>query len=469
MIRFTNTLSKKKEKFVSIEPKKVKMYNCGPTVYDYVHIGNLRSFLLADLIRRFLEKSGYDVFQVMNITDVGHAVADADVGEDKVGLAAERQGKTPQEISQFYSEAFFKDIDQLNFRRAHVYPKASEHIGDMIAMISKLLERGHAYLAGGNVYYDVATFPKYGQLSGNSIAALNPGARIEVRDEKKQPADFALWITSSKQIMQWPSPWGVGYPGWHIECSAMSNKYLGSTFDIHSGGEDNKFPHHECEIAQSEGATGLKFVNYWLHGTHMLVNGERMGKSLGNFYRLDDLLNKGYEARAVRLFLLSTHYRQQLNFTFLALDSAQNSLIRLDTVYALLTRYDAQLAGRKVTWPVKFTKRFLAALGDDLNISEALAVVFEAVKLINEKIASRELTEHERLGALQFFNDVGDVLGVSFKRQDEIPESVKTLLVKRELARKEKRFQEADELRLKMEELGFGVEDTPTGAVVRKV
>ncbi|MEK7855146.1 MAG: class I tRNA ligase family protein, partial [Acidobacteriota bacterium] len=252
MLRFHDSLTRSGQPFKPLQKGKVRIYNCGPTVYDYVHIGNLRYFLFTDLLRRYLEHKGYEVHQVMNITDVGHVLADADEGDDKMEIAAAKAGKSPQELAEFYTEAFFRDIDRLGIARAASYPRASQHVDEMIAVIAKLLANGCAYKVGGSVYFDVSSFPAYGQLSGNVVAGLHPGARVDVREEKKHPADFALWISNPRHLMQWTAPWGKGYPGWHIECSAMAMKYLGETIDIHTGGEDNKFPHHEAEIAQSE-------------------------------------------------------------------------------------------------------------------------------------------------------------------------------------------------------------------------
>ena len=447
----------------------VTMYNCGPTVYDYVHIGNLRSFLCADLLRRVLEQHGYQVKQVMNITDVGHALADADEGEDKVQVAASKAGKTPQQIAEFYTDAFFGDIDRLGVKRAMQYPRASQHVPEMIAIIEKLLANGHAYTVGQNVYYDVSSFPAYGRLSGNTSEGLQAGARVDVRTEKNNPADFALWIHNPNHLLQWQAPWGSGYPGWHIECSAMSMKYLGETIDIHTGGEDNMFPHHECEIAQSEGATSVQFARFWLHVTHLLVDGEKMAKSKGNFYRLDDLLAKGYSAREVRYLLLATHYRQQLNFTFQALDAARGALTRLDNFVDTLNRYVAEKSGRASTIGAKAMAHIMSALDDDLHTPEALAAVFEFVRVINEKIAVKKLTGRERAVALECVEQVSALFGLTFlQNRDTIPADVQTLIDQREHARQAKQFDESDRLRQEIADCGYVVDDTPEGPRVKK-
>lgn len=477
MVKFYNSLTRKKGAFRPLAKGKVTMYNCGPTVYDYIHIGNLRSFLLGDLLRRHLEHRGYEVVQIMNITDVGHMLADADEGEDKMEVAASKAGKTPQEVAQFYTDAFFKDIERLGIRRASAYPKASDHVPEMIAMIGRLLENGCAYKVeheggGTSVYFDVSAFPGYGKLSGNKLEDLNPGARIEVRKEKKHPADFALWIWNPQHLMQWEAPWGKGYPGWHIECSAMATKYLGDTVDIHTGGEDNKFPHHECEIAQSECSTGRQFVRVWMHATHLLVDGEKMSKSKGNFYTLDNLVAKGYDPRTVRYLLMATHYRQPLNFTLQGLDGARAALARLDAFADAVRQATPKEAGEPDAEAKAVMKAFDAALDDDLNVAEALAAVFDYVRLANESIAAGTLTKKRKAAAEKFADDVGAVLGFALGRAAdaaEIPASVMALIEKRDAARSGKRFAEADALRDELKERGYLVEDTPDGRHIKRI
>lgn len=469
MLRFSDSYTKSVRKFVPLEKEKVSMYNCGPTVYSYVHIGNLRYFLCVDFLRRYLEYSGFAVTQIMNITDVGHMLADADEGEDKIEAAAKAAGKTPQEVAEFYTEAFFRDIDRLNVRRATHYPKASEHVQEMIGVIEKLLERGHAYMVGKNVYYDVASFKKYGALSGNVVKGLEAGKRIAVREEKKNPADFALWIHNPAHVMQWEAPWGTGYPGWHIECSAMAGKYLGDTIDIHTGGEDNKFPHHECEIAQSEGASGKQFSRFWLHVSHLLVDGEKMSKSKGNVYRLDDLMEKGYSPAVVRYaLLLSAHYRQPMNFTFTVLDAAKASVERLG-IFAEAVRGAKTKKGKRMLLANKVGLAIEKALDDDLNVSDALAQLWEYVRAINEMIATDSLTEGEREGALKMIKMIDVVFGVKVGEEVDIPPSVHILVQQREQARTEKRFVEADRVRDELKEQGWIIEDTANGVRVRRV
>jgi len=497
MLQFFNSLSRQTEAFKPLKRGKVTMYNCGPTVYNYVHIGNLRSFLFAELLRRYLEHKGYAVTQVMNLTDVGHMLADADVGEDRMEVAAAKSGKTPQEVADFYADAFFRDIDRLGIRRASVYPRASQHVPEMIAIIGKLLANGHAYKVeengGTSVYYDVSSFPNYGKLSGNTIEGLNPGARVDVRQDKKHPSDFALWIHNPQHLMQWEAPWGQGYPGWHIECSAMSTKYLGDTIDIHTGGEDNKFPHHECEIAQTEGATGKQFVRYWLHVMHLLVDGEKMSKSKDNFFTLGELEAKGYAPREIRYLLLSTHYRQQPNFTFNGLDAARGALKRLDDFADALKHAISESSGRPASHGKKAVKAIDAALDDDMNVAKALAGIFDYVHFINEKMAgggtpsaqrrapgpdiqrapkaSSKLTERDRLAALDFLKAVTDIFGFELGQDvdfDKLPESTKELIARRDAARQEKRFAEADRFRDELKAKGFIVEDTPEGRRIKR-
>ena len=467
MLQVMDSLSKKVLRFKPLEKGVVKMYNCGPTVYGYVHIGNLRYFLFTDLLRRYLGFSGYAVTQIMNITDVGHMLADADEGEDKIEMRAKEEGKTPQEIATFYTEAFFRDIDRLGIVHATHFSRASEHVPEMIAMIEKLLANGHAYRVGHNVYYDVGSFKKYGKLSGNVIEGLEVGKRIDVREEKKHPADFALWIHNPSHIMQWSAPWGSGYPGWHLECSAMAIKYLGETIDLHTGGEDHFFPHHECEIAQSEGTTRKLFARYWMHVRHLLVDGQKMSKSLGNGYRLDDLIAKGFTPQQVRYLLVSVHYRQPMNFTFPALESAVAACERLEIFAETVKSVEAR-RGVRQAHAMRAKKAIVAAMDDDLNVSAALAALFDYVRDVNEMIAQKKLTEGEKKGAREVMGMVNAIFGFTFGAEVEVPTSVKVLLEQREMARKERRFVEADRLRNELKDLGWVIDDTPQGARLRR-
>jgi cysteinyl-tRNA synthetase len=484
MFKLYNSFTKKLEPFKPLKKGAVSMYNCGPTVYDYIHLGNLRAFLLADILRRYLEYRGYKVKQVMNITDVGHMTSDADTGEDKMEKSAREKEKTPSEIAAFYTKAFFNNLKILGIKRAFKYPCASRHIKEMIAIIKKLIAKGQAYKAGGSVYFDVNTFPDYGALSGNTLEALKAGARVEILPEKRNPFDFALWIKNDQHLMQWESPWGKGYPGWHIECSAMSMKYLGQQLDIHTGGEDNKFPHHECEIAQSQGATGKRFVNYWLHVKHLLVNGQKMSKSLGNFYTLKDILDKGYDPRAVRLALISSHYRDSLNFTFDGLHAAAEAIKRWDETWTKIANclptgdvpkgHKLQIANCEMQDICQKARGdFIAAMDDDLNTPRALAVVHEFTGKINQYLAEEAITKYRgrpQGSPLQnikklFQEIITDVLGIKLRRQAviKIPSEIKKLLKEREQARKEKKWDEADTLREKIKEMGYEVEDSAGG------
>ncbi len=466
------------------------MYNCGPTVYNFAHIGNLRSFLFTDLLRRHLEHSGYRVRQVMNITDVGHALTDEDTGEDKIEAAAKKEKLSPYQIARKYEKAFFEDIKKLKIRPAWKYPRATEHIKEMIKIIEKLFKNGYAYVGkDDSVYFDVTKCKNYGELSGNRLEDLIAGARVEENPAKKNPFDFVLWIVNPRHIMQWNSPWGRGYPGWHIECSAMSMKYLGNTLDIHTGGEDNKFPHHESEIAQSEGATGHKFAHFWLHTKHLLVEGEKMSKSKGNFYTLGDVLSKRdlgakYSARAVRYLLLSAHYREELNFTFESLKSAENTLVRLDDFYSKLFEtsfmektkgfFGFKKSNPGVRCLIQETREdFKRAMDDDLNVPKALAVIFSFVNRTNsvlENVAAGFSPRSEVGGVRKLLNEFDNVLGLGLRRigKGGLPAGIKKLLEERERARKEKNWQKADEIRKQINKLGYLVEDTDTGQKIKK-
>ncbi len=494
MLRLYDSYTKRKEAFRPLQGKTVKMYNCGPTVYDFGHIGNLRSFLFSDVLRRYLEYRKYKVKQIMNITDVGHMVNDADAGEDKMSVAMRREGKGPEEVARFYEGKFFEDIRALSIRPAFKYPRATEHVPEMIKIVKKLLKRGHAYFVpeqgGGNsVYYDLSTFSSYGKLSGNKVEDLIAGARVEVAQGKRHPYDFALWIYKPAHMLKWPTPWGAGYPGWHLECSAMSMKYLGETLDIHTGGEDNKFPHHECEIAQSEGATGKQFSRFWLHAKHLLVDGKKMSKSLGNFYTLRDLMGKGYSAREIRYVLISTHYREQLNFTLQSLDAAKSALGRVDEfVEKLHNPPQPSLTlreGAKRVLPLRVRgserglralvararRDFIAAMDDDLNVSKALSILFGFVREVNREVsgASSQVSVLERKEITKLLQEFDEVLGLGIgaRKKTAIPAEITMLGQKREEARKNKDWKLADELRQTIKDRGFEIEDTSNGPRVK--
>ena len=442
------------------------MYNCGPTVYDYAHIGNWRSFLFADLLKRYLKYKGLKVKQVMNITDVGHLTSDADEGEDKLEKSAGLQNKTPEEIAHFYEKEFFKDLEVLNIDKADKYPRAMEHIKEMIALVETLIKKGYAYESNGSVYFDIAKFEDYGKLSGNTLDKLQAGKRVEINPDKRNPHDFSLWVYNPKHLMYWKSPWNDhGYPGWHLECSTMSMKYLGEHFDIHTGGEDNKFPHHECEIAQSECATGKKWVNYWLHTKHLLIEGEKMSKSLGNFYTLRDLLAKNYTAEAIRYLLISTHYRQQLNFTLKGLEDAQKMIDKLVVFIQDLKKSDGVDDARILI--TNLQQDFEAGMDDDLNISQALAGLFDFVRQANKL----NLTSKSAKQVLELIFKLDSVLGLNLeklaKHETSIPKEIQKLLTNRQTARNNKNWAESDRLRDEINSLGWQVEDTAEGQKVK--
>lgn len=468
MIRLYNTLTKKIDDFKPLKTDFVRQYDCGPTVYFYAHIGNMWRYLISDLLRRVLEYNGYQVKQVMNITDVGHLTEDdlaADTGEDKMEVAAKKEKKTPQQIAEFYTQTFLKDIDRLNILRPQVMPKATEHIKAIIKIISLLEKKGYVYWAGDKYFvYDIAKFKNYGKLSGKKLNELKAGSRLEPVPGKRDPFDFALWIKDSEHLMHWDSPWGVGYPGWHIECSAMSMEYLGPTLDIHTGGEDNIFPHHENEIAQSEAATGKQFVRYWVHIRHSFVNGQKMSKSKGNIYTLQDLIDKGFDPLAYRYLCLNCHYRKNLNFTWDSLASASKALEKLKEIVRNLYQKQKERTSLGEEYLLKVEKyrdRFQQAVNNDLGLPEALAVAWEMVK--------SDVPSYDKLELIKNFDEV---LGLDLIKKAqvklEIPEEIEKMREEREGLRKANQWQKADELRKKIETQGFILEDTPQGAIIKK-
>jgi len=464
-LKLYNTLTRKTEVFEPLQKGCVGMYSCGPTVYSHPHIGNFRSFLVADLLKRFFEFKGFKVTHIMNITDVGHLVDDADEGADKLEEAAKRQKKDPLEIAKFYTESFMEASRLLNIKPPDKYPKATEHIKEMIDMIKILMDKGFAYVVGHNVYYDVTKFANYGQLSGNTLEDVNAGARIEINPEKKNPQDFALWKHDPKHLQQWDSPWGKGFPGWHIECSAMSSKYLGAEFDIHTGGEDNIFPHHECEIAQSEAASGKKFVHYWLHTRFLLFDGEKMSKSKGNLYTIQELIEKGFRKNAIRYALISSHYRQNYNFTFDGLNAATQAIDKIQQCVLRLTDLNKTGEQGKIKKQLQdlasnCLAQFDAALCDDLNISKALAVCFDFIREVN-KIDDMNSTEADAL--LDVINKIDSVLGVLESTGEEIPDNIIELVEKRKAAKLNKDWKAADAVRSEILAQGWILEDIPGG------
>jgi cysteinyl-tRNA synthetase len=474
MLKLYNTFSKKIELFKPLKKGVVTMYNCGLTVYDYATIGNLRAYTFADVLRRYLEYRGFAVKQVINFTDVGHMFQDVDIGEDKMEAAVMREKKDPWAVADFYIEAFMEDAKAMNFEEPMVRPRATNHINEMMELVKKLVEKSYAYVVNGSVYFDVAKFEDYGKLSGNTIEKLELGAggKVEYNPDKKNQFDFALWINDPKHIMNWRSPWcEKGYPGWHIECSAMAMKYLGETIDIHSGGVDNLFPHHENEIAQSEAATGKKFVNYWLHNEHLLVEGRAMHKSLGNCFTLKDLTAKGYDPKAIRYLLMATHYRQQLNFTFKGLEAAKSAVDRLANFVYKLVHANGKGCGEEIKNLInRVQKDFEGAMDDDLNISVALAALFDFVRDVNKLMDDNMLSKEEAQEVYELIMRFDKVLGVigEVEKEGKLPKEAEELIQKREEARKAKDWKVADKIREELERMGIIVEDTPEGVRWRK-
>ncbi|MDP3997634.1 MAG: cysteine--tRNA ligase [Candidatus Andersenbacteria bacterium] len=470
-IFFYNSLTREREKFKPRDAGKVRIYNCGPTVYKRQHLGNMRRFLFADFLRRSLEFFGYEVREITNITDVGHLTQDEiDAGEDKLSKEAKLEKVTPQILAEREIENFTADLAALNIQPAHKYPRATAHIKQMRDLIAALLGKKTAYITSSGVYFDVHAFPAYGRLSGNTVADLEAGKRVDVREEKKHPADFVLWIFDKKARQKWDSPWGVGYPGWHIECSAMSMEYLGTDIDIHTGGEDNKFPHHENEIAQSEGATGRTFARYWLHNSHLQMDGKKLAKREGEQLTLDTLREKGYDPLAFRLFVFGSHYRTKLNFTWEALGAAQEMLNAIKHTLQRLADAGA-LDDKKEKSQAKVMDDFGKALADDLNTPEALAVWRQYLTQVNKMIDEREPVEHLAT-AYHALVEMGKVVGVIKPLlktlKQEVPDMVSALIVERNLARERRDFKESDRLRLEIEKMGYMVEDTPAGTKARR-
>jgi len=454
-VRLYNTLSRTKETLEPIRPGVVRMYSCGPTVYRFVHVGNLRTFMLPDLLRRSLEYLGYQTHQVMNITDVGHLTDDTfDRGEDKMPVSARLENKSPAEIAAYYTNAFMEDAALLNIRRAETYPRATDYIQQMLDLITKLIDKGHAYLVNGTVYYDISSFPTYGKLSRNTPEALIAGHRGEPDPQKRHPGDFTLWKAAGEHRMQvWPSPWGAGYPGWHIECSAMSMSLLGDRFDIHTGGADNVFPHHEAEIAQSEGVSGHRVVGIWMHGGLLTLSGTRMSKSAGNFFRITELRDQGFDPLAFRYLALQARYRTSINFSTSGLAGADRAL--------------HQLRERVAEWGgdgetpdgESWESRFRAAIADDLDLPAAMALVAE---LVRSDVAPRTKAT--------LLRSWDRVLGLDLDRSsdDELPEGAAELLAAREEARSAKDFARSDALREKLAALGVAVIDTAEGQRIKR-
>jgi cysteinyl-tRNA synthetase len=479
-LHVTNTLTRKREPFEPVAPPHVGMYVCGPTVYGDAHIGHAKSYVAFDVILRYLRYLGYEVTYVQNITDVGHLTDDADEGEDKVEKAAKAKKTHPMAIAETFTRRYFEDMDRLNVVRPDISPRASGHMVEQIEHVKRLLETGHAYEVGGNVYFDVSSWPKYGRLSGRSVEDMQAGARVQTNPEKRSPADFALWKRAEPgHIMQWPSPWGMGYPGWHLECSVMSQKYLGETVDIHGGGIENQFPHHENEIAQAEAASGKPFVRYWLHNNMVTVDGQKMGKSLGNFITLRDAFKK-WDPMVLRMFLLQSHYRSQTDISDEALEAAKSGYERLrNTVLSLENLlYGSGPAGEAhpdVGQVVRDTRRrFHEAMDDDFGTASALAALFDLVQCANKVLGAGAATHGTaELLRTTFAELGGDVLGLDL----EFPEGdlstglvnnmVQMMIDRREDARKAEDFKEADAIRDQLAEFGIALEDGPDGTTWR--
>ena len=459
-ICFFNTLTRKKEVFKPLEAGKIKMYTCGPTVYDFAHIGNFRAFLFEDLLKRWLVQRGFKVTHVMNLTDI----------DDKTINGSQKQGVPLWQFTDFYVKAFFEDIKALNIEPAEVYPKATDHIPEMVNLIKTLMAKGFAYKGeDGSIYFSVCKFPNYGKMSKINVSELKAGARVSQDEYAKEEAqDFALWKawTPEDGNVFWETELGKGRPGWHIECSAMSMKYLGETFDIHCGGVDNMFPHHENETAQSEAATGTKFVNYWMHNEHLQVEGKKMSKSLGNFYTLRDLIAKGYDPIVIRYLLMSTHYRQQFNFTFEGLEAAKGAVDRLRNFVRRLHDTEGKDSGGKVaTFSSMAEACFGVSMDDDLNIGIALASLFDFVREINNLLDSNMVSKSESAdvdGLMLKFDSVLGVIG-KVEVEEALSDGVDALVVKREEARKTKNWKEADAIRAQLKVMGIVLEDTAQG------
>jgi cysteinyl-tRNA synthetase len=468
------------------------MYVCGPTVYGDAHIGHAKSYVSFDVIVRYLRYLGYDVRYVQNITDVGHLTDDADQGEDKVERKARAEQVHPMQIAEKFTRSYFDDMDRLNVLRPDISPQASGHIIEQIELVKRIIERGHAYEARGNVYFDVASWPKYGKLSGRSVEEMQAGARVEVAADKRAPADFALWKRAEPgHIMQWPSPWGMGYPGWHLECSAMSMKYLGESFDIHGGGIENQFPHHEDEIAQAEAATGKLFAKYWLHNNMVTVGGRKMGKSLGNFITLKDAFKK-WDPLVLRLFILQSHYRSPLDFSDEALGAAKEGLARILGLSERVARVLMQWPGG-LSYPIprpssdpafieQARSRFSEAMDDDFNTPLALAAIFDLVREANRSIETQTLSKDFLHAVYYALSDLcEEVLGVragtvgaagqeggrlnaeTSVTAKHTPALIQALIDLRNEARAAKNFAQADAIRKRLDEIGIALEDTPEG------
>ena len=464
-LKLYNTLTRKKENFKPLIGNEVRIYTCGPTVYNYAHIGNFRSYIFMDNLRRVLKYNGYNLKHVMNITDVGHLESDADEGEDKMEKAAKRENKNPYDIAKFYTEAFFKDMESLNIEIPEIIAKATDHIPEMIEYVKKIIENGYAYETSKGIYFDISKLDKYPVLSNRKMDEQIAGARVDVDPEKKNPYDFALWIKAPENhIMKWESPWGLSYPGWHLECTAMGNKYLGEEFDIHTGGVDHIPIHHENEIAQAKGAIGKIHAKLWMHVEFLQVDGGKMSKSLGNVYTISQLAERGIEALAYKLFCYSAHYRTKLNFTFDGALSSQKALNRLREGYLKHLKGEDEVKNEIIQ---EYETKFLETINDDLNIPAAMGIIWDIVRSEQKSKKYAELLEK-----------FDQVLGLDIKNSQrylekqsniEIPEEIKELIEKRKIARQEKNWKLSDEIRDILVKKGYQVEDSKEGMIVKKI
>ncbi len=460
-IYFYNTLTRKKELFKPIDERKIRMYSCGPTVYKDATIGNMRTNIFQDVLRRVLKYNGYKLKHAMNITDVGHLVSDGDEGEDKMLKTAREENKSPLEIAQYYTKLFFEDLKLLNIETPEIVCKATEHIKEMLEYVEKLVNNGYAYETSTAIYFDISKLDKYPILSNLNLEEQKAGARVDIDPEKRSPYDFALWIKAPENhLMKWDSPWGPSYPGWHIECSAMGQKYLGEQFDIHTGGIDLIPTHHENEIAQSKGACGKIPANYWMHGEYLLIDGGKMSKSLGNVYLVKDFIKRGYDPIVYKLFSYSCHYRNKLNFTWEGIEAASKSLERLKKGYIVHLNGKDEVDEDVIN---AYEERFHKAINDDLNMPAAMGVVWEVV---------RQDKKSDKFAKLLLKFDT--VLGLKIdeecnKPKEELPEEILELIEERKKARENKEWNKSDELRDIIKEKGYEIKDTKDGMEVKKI
>ena len=457
-IYFYNTLTRQKDKFIPIDENEIRIYSCGPTVYKDATIGNMRTNIFQDVLRRVLRYNGYKIKHAMNITDVGHLVSDGDEGEDKMIKSAKEEHKTPLEIAEHYTKLFFQDLKDLNIETPEIICKATDHIPEMLEYVKELVEKGYAYETSTAIYFDVSKLDKYPVLSNLDVENQKAGARVEVDKEKRNPHDFAVWIKAPENhLMKWDSPWGPSYPGWHIECSVMSQKYLGEVFDIHTGGIDLIPTHHENEIAQSKGMCGKVPANYWMHGEFLLINGGKMSKSLGNVYLLQDIVDRGYDPLVYKLFCYSIQYRKKLNFTWEGMDSAKVSLDRLRDAYQKHLEGNEEVEDAEIE---KYRNSFTEAINDDLNMPVAMSVVWEVAKVAKK---SKKLAD--------LLKEFDKVLGINidYIQKEEVPEEIKELLEIRQKARENKDWAESDKIRDLIKEKGYIVKDSKEGQTIEKI